>query len=114
EVMALEFFVILRLFQSHPEDNWRLIQEAIALAKAGVARHTQLTVRSFSGLIAITQGRLSIAHQILASVVADGREMTDFNYLHSLIDVALVEMFRGDFATARSLVAESLGAADRS
>jgi predicted ATPase/DNA-binding CsgD family transcriptional regulator len=114
EVMALEFFVMLRLFQSRPEDNWRLIQEAIAVAKASVARHTQLTVRSVSGVIAITQGRLSDAREILASVVADGREMTDFNYLHSLIDVALVEMFRGDFATARSLVAESLAAAESS
>ena len=113
-VMALEFFVLLRLFQSRPEENWRLAEEAIAVAKAGVARHTQLTIRSFSGIIALTQGRLAAAHQILASVVADGREMTDFNYLHSLVDLGLVEMFRGDFAAARSHLDESLAAADRS
>ncbi|HKA51862.1 MAG TPA: LuxR C-terminal-related transcriptional regulator [Candidatus Dormibacteraeota bacterium] len=113
-VMALEFFVVLRLFQSQPEENSRLIEEAIAVAKSGVQRHTQLTVRSFSGVIALTQGRLADAHQIFAAVVADGREMTDFNYLHSLIHVGLVEMFRGDLATARSLIAESLAAAERS
>ena len=114
EVAALEFFVLLRLFQSRPEENSQLIEEVISVAKAGVARHTQLTVRSFSGIIAITQGRLAVAHQILTAVVSDGREMTDFNYLHSLIDVGLVEMFRGKLAAARSLVAESLAAAERS
>ena len=113
-VMALEFLVLLRVFQSRPEENWRLIEEAIAVAKAGVARHTQLTVRSFSGIIALTQGRLDEAHRIFAAVVSAGREMNDFNYLHSLIELGLVEMFRGDFATARSLVAESLAAAESS
>jgi DNA-binding CsgD family transcriptional regulator len=46
--------------------------------------------------------------------VAEAGEMADFNYLHSLIDVGLVEMLRGDLATARSLVAEGLAAAERS
>src|SRR5216684_3741880 len=114
EVMALEVFVLVRLFQSRPEETWRLIQQAIAVAKAGVQRHTQLTVRSFSGYVALTQGRLDDAHQILTAVVAEGREMADFNYLHSLIDVGLVEMLRGDLSTARSLVAEGLAAAERS
>jgi len=114
EVMALEGFVLARLFQSRPEETWRLIQEAIAVATAGVQRHTQLTVRSFSGYVALTQGRLSEAHQIFADVVAEGREMADFNYLHSLIDIGLVEMLRGDVATARSLVAEAVAAAKRS
>ncbi len=113
-VMALEFFVTLRVFQSKPEENSRLIEEAISVAKTGVARHTQLTVRSMSGWVAITRGRLDEAHQILAAVVAEGRGMTDFNYLHSLIDVGLVEMLRGDLSTARSLVAEGLAAAERS
>ncbi len=114
EVMALEVFVLVRLFQSRPEETWRLIQQAIAVAKAGVQRHTQLTVRSFSGYVALTQGRLDDAHQILTAVVAEGREMADFNYLHSLIDVGLVEMLRADVSTARSLVAEALDAAERS
>src|SRR6266852_4066956 len=114
EVMVLEFLVLLRLFQSRPDENWRLIQEAIAVARAGVQRHTQLTVRSFSGMVALTQGRLAEAHQIFADVAAEGREMADFNYLHSLIDVGLVEMLRGDLSTARKLVAEALAAAERS
>jgi len=79
-----------------------------------VQRHTQLTVRSFSGTVALTQGRLAEAHQIFADVAAEGREMADFNYLHSLIDVGLVEMLRGDLSTARKLVAEALAAAERS
>lgn len=113
-VMALEFFVVLRFLQSRPDENWQLIQEAIAVARAGVQRHTQLTVRSFSGMIAFTRGQLAEAERILAAVVAEGREMGDFNYLHSLIDVGLVRMFRGDFATARRLIDESLAAAERS
>jgi len=114
EVMALEGFVLVRVFQARPEETWRLIQEAIAVAKAGVQRHTQLTVRSFSGMVALTQGRLAEAHQIFAEVAAEGREIADFNHLHSLIDVGLVEMLMGDFATARSLVAEALAAAETS
>ncbi len=114
EVMALEGFVLARLFQSRPEETWRLIQEAIAVARAGVQRHTQLTVRSFSGYVALTQGRLAEAHQIMAAVVVEGREMADFNYLHSLIDVGLVEMLRGDLATARRLVDEGMAAAEKS
>jgi len=114
EVMALEVLVLVRLFQSGPEETWQLIQDAIAVARAGVQRHTQLTVRSFSGYVALIQGRLAEAHQILAAVVAEGREMADFNYLHSLIDVGLVEMLRGDIVTARSLVAEGMAAAERS
>jgi ATP/maltotriose-dependent transcriptional regulator MalT len=114
EVMALEVFVLARLFQSQPEETWRLIQEAIAVARAGVQRHTQLTVRSFSGIVALTQGRLDEAYEILAAIVAEGREMADFNYLHSVIHVGLVEMLRGDLATARSLIAEGLAASERS
>ena len=114
EVMVLEFLVLLRMFQSRPDDNWRLIQEAITVARSGVQRHTQLTVRSFSGIVALTQGRLAEAHQIFAEVVAEGREMADFNYLHSLIGVGLVEMLRGDFASARRLVDDGMAAAERS
>ncbi len=114
EVMALEFFVVLRMFQSNPEEISRLADEAVALAEAGVARHTQLTNRSFRGLVAFTRGRLAEAHQIFSAVVSDGREMLDFNYLHSLIHRGLVELFRGDVATARRSVAESLAAAERS
>ena len=40
--------------------------------------------------------------------------MADFNYLHCLNGVGLVEMLRGDIATARSLVAEARVAAERS
>jgi len=102
------------MFQSRPDDNWRLIQEAITVARSGVQRHTQLTVRSFSGIVALTQGRLADAQQIFAEVAAGGREMEHCNHLHSLIDVGLVEMLRGDLSTARSLVAEALAAAERS
>jgi predicted ATPase/DNA-binding CsgD family transcriptional regulator len=112
-VMALEFLVLARMFQSRPEENWAAIQEAIAVSK-NVQRHTQLTVRFFSGLIAFTRGQLTKAEQILTAVVAEGREMSDFNYLHSLIHIALVQLFRGDFDRARSLIDESLAAAERS
>ena len=40
--------------------------------------------------------------------------MSDFNYLHSLIHIALVQLFRGDFDRARSLIDESLAAGERS
>jgi DNA-binding CsgD family transcriptional regulator len=113
-VMALEMLFLARLFQSHPDENGRLIQEAVAVARAGVQRHTQLTVRSFSGMLAFTRGRLAEAEEILTAVVAEGREMTDFNYLHGLIDIGLVRMFRGDFERARSLIDEGLAAAQRS
>jgi predicted ATPase/DNA-binding CsgD family transcriptional regulator len=110
-VAALEFLVVLRFLQSRPDENWQMIQEAIAVSKS-IQRHTQLTVRSFSGMIALSRGHLAEAHQILTAVVAEGRDMTDFNYLHSLIDVALVEMFQGNFATTRRLVDEGTAAAE--
>jgi len=112
-VMGLEFLVLIRMFQSRPDENWSAIQEAIAVSR-NIQRHTQLTVRSFSGLIAFTRGQLTTAEQILTAVVAEGREMSDFNYLHSLIHIALVQLFRGDFDRARSLIDESLAAAERS
>jgi ATP/maltotriose-dependent transcriptional regulator MalT len=112
-VMGLEFLVLVRMFQSRPDENWSAIQEAISVSR-NIQRHTQLTVRSFSGLIAFTRGQLTTAEQILTAVVAEGREMTDFNYLHSLIHIALVQLFRGDFDRARSLIDESLAAAERS
>ena len=110
-VAALQFPVLLRLFQSRPDENWRMLQEAIAVSKS-IQRHTQLTVRSFGGMIALSRGQLAEAHQILAAVVAEGRDMTDFNYLHCLIGVGLVEMFQGDFPAARRLVDEGLAAAE--
>jgi len=110
-VGVLEFVVALRLLQSRPDENWRLIQEAIAESKS-IQRHTQLTVRSISGMIAFSRGRLAEAHEILSAVVAEGREMTDFNYLHSLIGIGLVEVFQGDFAAGRRLVDEGLAAAE--
>jgi len=112
-VMGLEFLVLVRMFQSRPDENWSSIQEAISVSR-NIQRHTQLTVRSFSGLIAFTRGQLTKAEQILTAVVAEGREMSDFNYLHSLIHIALVQLFRGDFDRARSLIDESLAAAERS
>jgi predicted ATPase/DNA-binding CsgD family transcriptional regulator len=112
-VMGLEFLVLARMFQARPDENWSAIQEAISVSK-GIQRHTQLTVRSFSGMIAFTRGQLTNAEQILTAVVAEGREMTDFNYLHSLIAIALVQVFRGDFERARNLIQESLAAAERS
>jgi predicted ATPase/DNA-binding CsgD family transcriptional regulator len=112
-VMALEFLVLLRMFQSRPEENWRAIQEAVSVSR-DIQRHTQLTVRSFSGMLAFTRGQLTKAEQILTAVVVEGREMSDFNYLHSLIAIGLVQVFRGDFARARSLIEESLAAAERS
>jgi predicted ATPase/DNA-binding CsgD family transcriptional regulator len=113
-VMALEFFVVMRMFQSDPEETSRLIDEAIGVARTGVARHTFLTVRSFRGIFSITQGRLAEARQILTAVVEDGRHMTDFNYLHSVVDLGLVELFMGDLAAARSHVAEGVAGAEKS
>jgi len=112
-VMGLEFFVLARMFQSRPDENWSAIQEAISVSR-NIQRHTQLTVRSFSGLIAFTRGQLTKAEQILTAVVTEGREMSDFNYMHSLIHIALVQLFRGDFDRARSLIDESLAAGERS
>jgi predicted ATPase/DNA-binding CsgD family transcriptional regulator len=113
-VMALEFFAVVRMFQSHPDEAARVIEEAIAEAKVSVARHTQLTVRSFSGGIAFTRGQLGRAHHIQAEVVAEGREMMDYNYLHGLVLLGLAEMFEGDFDSARGHVTESLAAAESS
>ncbi len=109
----LGFFVLLRLFQSDPWETRRLAEEAIDAAKAD-AFHNQLATMAFGGIVALTQGRLTDAAQLFEATLAGGRETNDSNYLHSLLGLAWIGMFRGDFTGARSAVDESLAAMRKS
>jgi len=109
--LALTSFVALRWLQSDPEETRRLAEEAIALAKAG-DRHHRLDTLALAGVTALLQGRLADAAQLLEGVVAEGRETNDINYVHGLLGLGWIAMFRGDFAAARAAVAEGLEAAE--
>ncbi len=110
-ILALMSFVALRWLQSDPEETWRLAEEAIAIAKAG-DRHHRLDTLAWAGMTALLQGRLADAAQLLEGVVAEGRETNDLNYVHGLLGLGWIAMFRGDFAAARAAVAEGLKAAE--
>jgi len=111
--MGLTIFVVLRFFQSDPDQSRRLSEEAVARAKTGANRHNRLMTESLAGMAALLQGRLAEAARVHESVVADGRATHDFNYMCSLLALAWVGMLRGDFDAARAAIDESLGAAQR-
>ncbi len=110
QVFALGAFVMLRWFQSDPEEPRRLGEEAIAVAKAAGDRHGLLSARWLAGLTALIQGRLPDAAQLFDIAVAEGRETSDSMLSSCLLGLAWVAMFRGDFVPARAGVAESLAA----
>jgi len=112
-VLALVAFMGLRLFQSNPEEGRRLAEEAVAVAEAGADRHNRLFASQFAGTNALVEGRLADAAQIFERVVAAGRETNDSNYIHSLLGLAWVALFRGNFQAGRELLAEALEAAQK-
>src|SRR5262249_13811462 len=113
-VPSLPVFVVLRWFQSEPEQTWRLAEEAIAIAKAGGNRQLLLLAMCIAGLTAVVQGRLAAAATLLGAAVADGRHTAQAMLWNGLLGLAWVRMLRGDFAAARAAVAESLAASQRS
>ena len=112
-VLALVAFMGLRLFQSNPEEGRRLAEEAVAVAEAGADRHNRLFASQFAGTNALVEGRLADAAQIFERVVAAGRETNDSNFIHSLLGLAWVALFRGNFQGGRELIAEALEAAQK-
>jgi predicted ATPase/DNA-binding CsgD family transcriptional regulator len=113
EAYALSFFATLRFFQSDPEEPRRLLEEAITIAKEGADHHTQLFCMSFGGMLALIQGRLADAVQLFEATVAGGRETNDSNFIGSLLGLAWVAMFRGNFEAAQEYMAEALSAAQK-
>jgi predicted ATPase/DNA-binding CsgD family transcriptional regulator len=109
ELFWLTMFATLRWFQSDPGETRRRAEEAIEVSRT-LDRHHRLDGLAWAGMTALFQGRLADAARLLETVVADGRETTDPNYLSSLPLLALVAMFRGDFAAARAGIADSLAA----
>ena len=113
EASALAFFAALRFFQSDPEEPRRLLEEAITIAQEGADHHTQLFCMAFGGMMALIQGRLADAAQLFEAAVAGGRETNDSNFIGSLLGLAWVAMFRGNFEAAQRYIAEALGAAQK-
>jgi len=113
EAYVLSFFAMLRFFQSDPEEPRRLLEEAIAIAKEGAEHHTQLFCMSFGGMIALIQGRLADAVQLCEAAVAGGRATNDSNFIGSLLGLAWVAMFRGNFQGARDYISEAIDAAQK-
>jgi predicted ATPase/DNA-binding CsgD family transcriptional regulator len=113
-LVGLGAYVFLRLFQSDPEETYRLAEDAIAIAKAGGDRHFVLWASWMAGLTAVFQGRLLEAARRLEGVVADGRLSNDNAVMPGLLGLGFVSMFCGDFAAARAEVSESLAAARES
>jgi predicted ATPase/DNA-binding CsgD family transcriptional regulator len=106
--LSMAAFMMLRLFQSNPEESRRVAAEAVALANGRADRHNRLFTNTFAGFEALVHGRLHEAERIFAKVVDLGRPTNDSNYLGSLLGLAWVALFRGDFETARGHIAEAL------
>src|SRR5713226_1093316 len=113
EPMARSVFAIFRFFQSDPEEPRRLLEEAITIAKESADRHTQLFCMSFGGMAALIEGRLADAAQLFDATVAGGRETNDSNFIGSLLGLAWVALFRGDFQASQEYMAEALDAAQK-
>ena len=113
EAMARSIFAIFRFFQSDPEEPRHLLEEAITIAKEGADHHTQLFCMQFGGMMALIQGRLADAVRLFEATVAGGRETIDSNYLASLLGLAFVAMFRGNFQATREYMAEAGEAAQK-
>ena len=110
-VFALELFVLLRWFQSEPEETWRLANEGIDVARAGGDSHSLLWASYFAGLTALTQGRLAAAAKLFDNAVAGGREANDDVVIAALMGVASVSAYQGDFPAARAALRDGLTAA---
>ena len=110
-VLSLAGFVGLRLFQSNPEEARRLAEELVAVAQMRGDRHHRLFARGFVGITALVTGRLADAVRVFEGNVAEGRRTNDSNYIHSLLGLAWVAMFRGSFQEARDCVAEAVASA---
>ena len=113
EAMARSTFAMLRFFQSDPEEPRRLSEEAITIAKESADRHTQLFCMSFGGMTALIQGRLADADELFEATVAGGRETNDSNFIGSLLGLAWVALFRGNFQASQEYMAEALDAAQK-
>ena len=113
EAYGLAFFAILRFLQSDPDEPRRLLEEAITIANERADHHTQLFCMAFGGMMALIQGRLADAVQLFEAAVAGGRETNDSNFIGSLLGLAYVAMFRGNFQAAREYMAEALRAAQK-
>jgi predicted ATPase/ATP/maltotriose-dependent transcriptional regulator MalT len=101
-------FMMLRVFQSDPDETRRLAKEAVALADAHADRHNRLFTSSFASMEALVHGRLTEAAQIAEKVVEIGRPTNDSNFIGSLLGLAWVALFKGDFETARKYIAEAV------
>jgi predicted ATPase/DNA-binding CsgD family transcriptional regulator/tetratricopeptide (TPR) repeat protein len=112
-IYSLVAFMTMRLFHSDPEEGRRLAAEAVAVAEAGADRHNRLFASQFAGVNALVEGRLADAAQIFEGVVAAGRETNDSNFIHSLLGLAWVALFRGDFQAGGELLAEALEGAQK-
>ena len=108
--MLLDVFVLLRWFQSDPEEPGRLIQEAISLARFSGDRHFAISAVLIAGMTALIGGRLAEAARLFDSAVDDSRHDNDDLLWMALLGRAWVAVFAGDFAAARAGVSESLAA----
>ena len=110
-MLSLAGFVGLRLFQSNPEETRRLADELVAVAETRGDRHYRLFARGFSGITALVTGRLGDAARVFEGNVSEGRATNDSNYIHSLLGLGWVAMFRGSFQEGRDCVAEAVASA---
>jgi predicted ATPase/DNA-binding CsgD family transcriptional regulator len=104
-------FVVFRLFQTDPEEPRRLMEEAIDRAKAGSHPYFLHQAMWAAGLIAVVQGRLSDAAQLVQTALAEGRQNDESLGWKCHFCLGWVAMLRGDFASARAAINESLSAA---
>jgi ATP/maltotriose-dependent transcriptional regulator MalT len=103
-------FVVLRWFQSDPDEPRRLAEDAIVMVRASGDRHFLISAVIIAGLTALIHGRLADASQLFDTAVADSRQDADTQLWIALLGRALVATFQGDFDAVRAAVSESQAA----
>ncbi len=103
-------FLIFRLFQSDSEEARRIAEEGIDRGKTESNPYMLHEAMWTAGLIAVVQGRLADATQLLKTALTEGRQQDESLVWKCGFCLAWVAMLRGDFDSARAAIGECLSA----
>src|SRR5712692_3761884 len=104
-------FILLRWFQSNPEEPRRLAEEGMERGRAGRNSPVLFTGMWLAGFSALIQGQLGDAAKLLQTALADGVKDDESLMWKCSLGLAWVAMDRGEFEAARAALDESVEAA---
>jgi len=103
-------FLVFRLFQSDSEEPRRIAEEGIDRGKTDSNPYMLHEAMWAAGLVAVIQGRLADATQLLETALTEGRQQDESLVWKCGFCLAWVAMLRGDFDSARAAIGECLSA----